>query len=244
MYWGWCKTMPYSLFVIQWLLYGRYLKRQKQTSISASVETGPWKTQMPGCSGPASTSSLRLFWGGFLILFSMNLSAISATGCCQLICEDWIQPNECRRHIVKNLSMAVLVGLCSRLYLHAVVSLVWAGSTWTVICRALRCDSLPHGLIPGSSSVSMADCVGNCELPLIRLLQNFPGSQQGYEDKNQFMIVRCSISTLLWNLKTLHVGNSASSYWSKGTDKRVLKLLPFSLCPNLAKISNSFVCWL
>lgn len=189
---------------------------------------------------------LGFFLGGgccFLILFSMDLCALSATDCCQLLCENWIQPNNCRRRIVKNLSMVVLISLWARPYLHTVVSaeLVWVGSTWTALCRVLGCDPVLLCLIPGSCSVSMAH-FGNCELPLIRLQQHFPLSHGGYEEKNQFMIVRYLISTVLRNLKTLHIGNSASFYLSKGTDKLVLKLVPFSLCPNLGKLSNSFVC--
>lgn len=205
----------------------------------------PWKIQMSWCSRPALTSSSVLFWGSFAILFSMDLCALSATGCCQLLCENCIQPDGRRQRIVKNLSVVVPASLWASPDVHAVVSadLVWAGSTWTAgICRALGYDSVPGGFIPGSSSVSVADCFGNCELPLLRLQQHFPVSQQGCEEKNQSVIVRCLISTLLGNLKTLHIGNSASSYLSKGTDKLVLKLFPFSLSPNLGKFSSSFVC--
>lgn len=153
----------------------------------------PWKIQMSWCSGPALTCSSVLFWGDFLILFSMGLCALSATGCYQLLCENWIQPKECRWHIVKNLPMVVLVSLWASPYLHAFVSadLMWVGSTWTAIRRALGCNSVPLGLILGSSSVSIADHFGNCELPLIRLQQHFPVStglrrQKSVHDSKMF----------------------------------------------------------
>lgn len=46
--------------------------------------------------------------GGALSLFSMDLCAHSAPASQQLLGENWIQPNECRWHIVKNPSVVVL----------------------------------------------------------------------------------------------------------------------------------------
>lgn len=42
-------------------------------------------------------------------MFSVGLWALSATGCCQLLCENGIQPDECRQRVVQHPSMVGLV---------------------------------------------------------------------------------------------------------------------------------------
>lgn len=97
------------------------------------------------------------------------------------------------------------------------------------------------GFSAGSASVSMAGDVGDCEhppwdctfLPL-----------SSYGDKNHLRIRRCLISTLLRISKNNSHKKLILFLPIIGTNKLVFKLFSFSLCSNLGKFSNNFVCCL
>lgn len=162
---------------------------------------------------------LSAIWGLFISL-SMDLGAQSAAGC-------W---SDCVKsgHGVScpSLSQSSAAGVST--------GLVWVGRTWA---GAQKCLSLVLGQ-PACPWQEMLVTVSNppwdCTfLPL-----------SSYGDKNHLRIRRCLISTLLRISKNNSHKKLILFLPIIGTNKLVFKLFSFSLCSNLGKFSNNFVCCL